>query len=433
VRFLLIEPFSGASGDMFLGALLDLGVPLAEVDRALKTLPVGGFRLAGERVMRGGIAAAKARVFLDALQGGEEGYATARAHRHDHGHPHGHDHPHDHGHDHDHDHGHSHPHGHDHGHASGGHVHRTPGEIFSIIRRSGLPRDVQERSCAVFDALARAEARVHGLTPETVHFHEVGALDAIVDICGSVFALSLLGVERVFATTATTGFGMVRCEHGTVPAPAPATAFLMEGLPVRPGPVEGELLTPTGAALLRTVVTDWGEPDAYVAERVGFGAGSSDWEGLPNVLRMTLAVSAPAGAHPEASVLEAEFEVDDMRGEDLGFLRETLASAGAVDLSFTPVMMKKERPGHRITVLFPVAREQAVEDAIFRSSSTFGFRLRRVERRVLAREVVEVATPFGRCRVKIGRHRGEIVQVRPEYEDVAAIAAWTGGGVSPRG
>jgi uncharacterized protein (TIGR00299 family) protein len=412
VRFLLIEPFSGASGDMFLGALLDLGVPVADVERTLKTLPIGGWSLSAEKTTRGGIAATKARVRLDALGGGEEGYATAHAHRHAHSHDH----------DHHHDHGHDHQHGHDRG---GHHVHRTAGEIFAIIRASGLPEAVKTKACDVFAALASAEARVHGLTPETVHFHEVGAIDAIIDICGSVLALSMLGsVDHVVATTATTGFGLVRCAHGTVPAPAPATVFLMEGLPVRRGPVEGELLTPTGAALLKTLVNEWAEPGAYVTERTGFGAGNSDWEGLPNVLRMTIA-QARAGV-TRASILEAEFDVDDMRGEDLGFLREGLQAAGAVDVAFAPIMMKKDRPGHRVTVLFEGAREQAIEDVIFRQSSTYGFRLRTVERRILDREIVEVGTPHGRCRVKIGRHKGEVVQVRPEYEDVAALSRASG-------
>jgi uncharacterized protein (TIGR00299 family) protein len=400
VRFLLIEPFSGASGDMFLGALLDLGVPVAEVERALRTLPIEGWSLSAERTQRGGIAAAKARVGLAALGGGEEGYGSAHAHKGGHVH-------HDHAHHHN-------------------HVHRSPSEIFHIIQSSGLPPGVKERAREVFSALAVAEARVHGKTPETVHFHEVGAIDAIIDICGSVFALAELGVDRVFATAATTGFGLVRCAHGVVPAPAPATVFLMQGLPVRPGPVEGELLTPTGAALLRTLVTDWTEPPAYAAERSGFGAGNSDWEKLPNVLRMTLASTVEQSQSPAGEILEAEFDVDDMRGEDLGFLRENLGSAGALDVSIAPTQMKKDRPGHRVTVLFQPEREEAVERVIFRHSSTFGFRIRRVERRVLERHVVLVATAVGDCRVKIGRHRGEVVQVRPEYDDVAALARKTG-------
>jgi uncharacterized protein (TIGR00299 family) protein len=399
VSFLIVEPFAGASGDMFLGALLDLAVPLAEIEAGLRTLPIQGWSLSAERAVRGGIAATKARVRLDALGGGEEGYATAHAHRHRHG---------------------EHEHEHDHAH----HAHRHPSEIYGIIRASGLPDAVKQRACDVFGALAEAEARVHGLLPETVHFHEVGALDAIVDICGSVLALFLLRVDRVFATRATTGFGLVRCEHGTVPAPAPATVFLMEGLPVTSGPVEGELLTPTGAALLRTLVTDWAPPPPYAARKCGFGAGSSDWAGLPNVLRMTLADAASGPA--SASICEAEFEVDDMRGEDLGFLREALAAAGAVDVSIAPVQMKKDRPGHRVLVLFPEAREEAVEAAIFRKSTTFGFRIRRAERRVLDREIVSVTTAFGPCRLKLGRWRGELVQARPEYEDVAALARSSG-------
>jgi uncharacterized protein (TIGR00299 family) protein len=410
MRFLLVEPFSGASGDMFLGALIDLGVPVASVAAGLETLPIGGWSLSAEKTSRRSIAATKARVRLDALQGGEEGYATADAHRHDHDD------------DHDHDHG----HGHRHGHRHRRHVHRSPAEIFEIIRSSGLPDAVKARSRDVFSALATAEARVHGTTPEDVHFHEVGAIDAIVDICGSVLALHHLGVERVFARTATTGHGLVKCAHGTVPAPAPATVFLMEGLPVRPGPVEGELLTPTGAALLRTLVTDWGEPPPFAAEKCGFGAGNSDWEALPNVLRMTVGRTLDDGRPTPVSILQAEFEVDDMRGEDLAFLRESLAAAGALDVSMAPVQMKKDRPGHRVTVLLAAEREEAVERAIFRNSSTFGFRIAPIERRVLEREIATVSTPFGPCRVKIGRHRGEVVQIRPEYEDVAALARATG-------
>jgi len=275
-------------------------------------------------------------------------------------------------------------------------------------------------------SLARAEARIHGLTPETVHFHEVGAVDAIVDICGSVFALARLGVDRVYATRATTGFGLVRCAHGTVPAPAPATVVLMEGLPVIPGPVEGELLTPTGAALLRTLVTDWTPPGPYVAEKSGFGAGNSDWKGLPNVLRMTVASALSGGSAAPATIREAEFEVDDMRGEEVGFLREALTAAGALDVSIVAVQMKKDRPGQRVLVLFRAEREVAIEAAIFRGSTTFGFRIRSTERRVLDREIATVTTAFGPCRVKLGRHRGELVQVRPEYEDVAALARSSG-------
>jgi pyridinium-3,5-bisthiocarboxylic acid mononucleotide nickel chelatase len=393
VRFLLIEPFAGAAGDMFLGALLDLGVPVAEVERALRTLPIAGWSLSSERTTRRGIAATKARVRLDALHGGEEEYGTADAHR------------------------------------KAGHVHRSPAEIFEIIRSSGLPEGVKTRARDVFAALAVAEARVHGTTPEAVHFHEVGAIDAIIDICGSVFALAALGVERVFCRPATTGHGLMKCAHGTMPSPAPATVLLMEGLPVRPGPVEGELLTPTGAALLRTLVTDWIDPPPYAADKSGFGAGSRDWDELANVLRMTVASAvsvAGGGAGTRSSVLEADFDVDDMKGEELGFLRESLAAAGALDVSFAAVQMKKDRPGHHVTVLFTADAEDAIERVIFRRSSTFGYRIRTIERRTLDRESIVIQTAVGACRVKIGRHRGEVVQVRPEYEDVAALARATG-------
>ncbi len=425
MRFLFVEAFAGASGDMFFGALADLGVSVAEVEQALRTLPLPGWRLSYEKTRRGAIAATKVHVHLDALGGGEEGYLTADAHGHRHGDRHHHDHDHDHGHQHHHDdassHAPHHPHLHEHG--------RTPGEILSIIDRSGLPQPVKARASDVFRALAAAEARVHGMTPESVHFHEVGAVDAVVDICSTVMGLWLLGVERVFCSSVTTGFGSVRCAHGIVPVPAPATLHLLMGIPARPGAIEAELLTPTGAALLKTLVTDWVAPPLHRALATGFGAGSSDWDALPNVLRVTLGEAddrAPRAAGAPTTVRVAEFEVDDMRSEALGFLRERLEAEGALDVSMHAVQMKKNRPGHRVTVLHAPDRADAIRDVIFHHSTTFGFRHRESDRTVLDREIVSIECDLGTCRVKVGRWDGRVIRVRPEYEDVASIARRTG-------
>lgn len=460
MKILVVDAFSGAAGDMLLGALLDLGVDAAEVERGLRTLPLEGWSLGTERTMRGSLAATKVRVRLAALGGGEEGYHTGHLHRpgaNGHGHGHEHGHGHDHGHDHGHGHEHGpqegrrrktsaglrtggsvvahrretphvadaggHPGGHDHGHDHG----RTPAEILAIIRGSQLPEPVVARACDVFSALAAAEAKVHGTTPEHVHFHEVGAVDAIVDICGTVYALWLAGVERVYATSVTTGFGTVRCAHGVLPVPGPATLNLLEGIPVRPGDLEAELLTPTGAALLKVLVTEWTTAPPHRALRVGYGAGNSDWPGRANVVRLTLAETLKGREHPTpATVVELECELDDLRPQHLAFLRERLEEAGALDVSVTAVQMKKGRSGHRILVLAAPERAAEAEETLLRNSTTFGFRRRTTERFVLDRAFETVETPFGPCRVKIGRLRGEIVRVRPEYEDVAEIARRSG-------
>ncbi|HYC76019.1 MAG TPA: LarC family nickel insertion protein [Planctomycetota bacterium] len=519
MRILIVDAFSGAAGDMLLGALCDLGVDPAEVERGLRTLPLEGWSFSVERVLRGSLAATKARVRLAALSGGEESYGTGRhyapsardaedrrhaaaradllrsggtvtahpkgdhdaepghgpssrpenghghAHDHGHGHGHGHDHAHEHAHRHvvtidagprrvAHGHGaraqaagdaHAHAHAHGttergvgsataeapsaHGRSATPHVHdhgRTPQEILAIIAGSKLPPAVIGRACDVFNALAAAEAKVHGTTPDRVHFHEVGAVDAIIDICGTVYALWLSGAQRVYATSVTTGFGTVACAHGVLPIPGPATLNLLEGLPARAGDFEAELLTPTGAALLRTLVTDWRPAPPHRVLRSGYGAGSSDWPGRANVVRVTTAETDDAPGVTPAVVLEAEFEVDDMRPEHLAFLRERLEAAGALDVSVASVQMKKGRTGHRVLVLAPPDRADAIEETIFRDSTTFGFRKRLTERRTLDREIESVETPFGPCRLKVGRRNGEIVRVRPEYEDVAELARRSG-------
>ncbi len=411
MKILLIDPFSGAAGDMFLGALIGLGVPVEKLREGLRTLPVGGWRLESEVVSRAGLAAIKARVGLDVLGGGEE----SRGHDHAHGHDHVHDHPHGasgaHGHEH-HDH---HDHGDGPGHGMG------PIEILSVIARSGLPEPVKVLASRAVRLLGEAEAAVHGTTIDQVHFHEVGAIDAVVDICGTALGLHLLGVEAVWSRPVATGHGMIACAHGRLPVPGPATLELLRGLPVREGGVEAELLTPTGAALLRALGPRFDEPPPARILASGSGAGSDDRPDLPNVLRLVLAetLDAPRSA---TAVVEMTFEVDDMTGEALGRFRERLPDGAVLDLSITPCQMKKDRPGHRVTLLVAPDRQDEVVEAVFAHTTTFGLRLARKERRILDRQEVTMATPLGSCRVKIGRLGGRVLRIHAESDDVADLA-----------
>lgn len=385
MRLLVVDPFSGAAGDMFLGALLDMGVDREALVQGLASLPAAGWRLSAERVRRAGLAAVKARVLLEALGGGEE----RRGHQ---------------------------------GRAGHGAHGRRPAELRDAVGRSGLPEDARLRALRAIDLLAQAEARVHGVGVEEVHFHEVGATDALVDICGTCLGVSLLGVERVHCRTVATGRGLLRAVHGTLPVPGPATLELLKGLPCEETDVEAELVTPTGAALLRALEADPAPAPAGRVLAAGYGAGSDDRSGRPNVLRLVLLESGGEAGAAE-HVCEVRCEVDDMTPESLGRMRSALAGSAVLDLSISAVQMKKDRPGQRLTVICPEDALEEVVEVLFRHSTTFGLRILRPERRVLERETVSVETPLGPCRVKIGRLRGALVRRHPEAEDVASLAA----------
>jgi hypothetical protein len=390
---------------MLLGALVDLGLPLDALRAELAKLPVEGYRLEARKVQRAGLQATK----VDVITG---------APPHDHGHPHSPTHPHAGGHGHAHDHGHT-P-GQAHGHApEHGHGHRGLREILSLLERSGLDPAVKDRTAGLFRRLAEAEATVHGTSPEEVQFHEVGAVDAIVDIVGGVVGLSWLKADRFVSSPLNVGTGTVTMSHGTFAVPPPATARLVQGVPVY-GAGEGELLTPTGALLVTAHTSAYGPLPALRPEASGHGAGTRDIAGRPNVLR--LIVGTEEGGSSAGRVVVLEAELDDMSPQLCGPLMDRLLAAGALDAFYTPIQMKKGRPGLLVSVLAEPARRETLEEVLFTETTTLGVRRQEWDRTVLEREVVPVETPYGTVGVKVGRRGARVYNVQPEFEDCRRAA-----------
>jgi len=366
-----LDCFSGISGNMCLGALLDAGVALESIEAVLARLPVSGYRLRAERVARRGIAAMHVEVELD---------------------------------------------------ESERHPHRGLADVLAVIDRAGLEPRVAERSAAVFRNLAEAEAKVHGTDTDHVHFHEVGAVDAICDIVGTVAGLEVLGIEKLFFSTVRLGGGTVRMAHGVLPVPAPATAELLKGLPTAGGPVQMELTTPTGAAILKTL----GEPAPHWPEMsvlaIGHGAGGRDPQEVPNVLRLVVGDAPPAGEALCDCVWVLDTNLDDMTGEQVGYCMEKLAEAGVLDAFTKPVQMKKGRPGVQVTVLCEPERLRAAEEVLWRHTTTLGIRRCLWQRSKLRRQVVAVTTQWGQVRVKVAYLGEEVLRRKPEYEDCRALA-----------
>ena len=369
-RLVYFDCASGAAGDMLLGAAVDLGLPLERLRDELARLPVQGYRLEAERVSRSGLAATKVHVRLD----GED-----KTHRH-------------------------------------------LRHVLEIIDGSTLDTAVKEKAAALFRRLADAEAAVHGSSPEKVHFHEVGALDSIVDVVGGVIALRSLGAERFVSSPLNLGTGTVTMSHGTFPVPPPATARLVTGVPVY-GDGEGELVTPTGALLVTGYATEYGPLPPMRIEASGHGAGSRDTRGRANVLRL---IVGQEDARAEGRVLVLETEVDDAAPQLLGPLLERLIATGALDAFFTPVQMKKGRPGVLVTVLAPPDRREAIEELLFRETTTLGVRRQEWLRTELERDTATVATPYGPVRVKVGRRGAVVYNAWPEFEDCQRLAAEAG-------
>jgi uncharacterized protein (TIGR00299 family) protein len=417
MKTLYLDLFSGIAGDMFIAALLDLGVDAAKLERELKKLKLDGYHLHIARGQKSAIAGMKFDVHL--------------AHDHEHGHDHGHHH-----HDHEHPHQHEHDH-HDHGHDE----QRNFAEIKQIISRSKLSVWVKQKSIAVFHRIAEAEGKIHGQPADEVHFHEVGAVDSIVDIVGAAIALEQLGKPRVFASPVVEGTGWIRCAHGRFPVPAPATLAILgaRGIGVTQCDEPHELVTPTGAALLAEFAESFGAMDNLVAEKIGFGLGTRDNETRPNVLRAVLGSQSKAGGASQPStfnlqpstgldwetdrVAVLETNLDDCAGEILGSFVETALAAGALDVFHTPIQMKKNRPGVLLTVLCAEAEADKFSELLLRETTAFGVRKTIAERRKLRREFAEVTTAFGKVTVKIGRLGGKVVQAAPEFESVKKLAA----------
>lgn len=379
MRTLRIDSIGGASGNMLLAALIGLGADRDRLIAILRTLPLEGFDIVVREVKQHGQCGLHVEVVV----------------------------------------------------ADEPHPHRGLGDIRNIIAQGDLSDRVRTLSLAVFERLARAEAEVHGTTPEAIHFHEVGAMDAIVDIVGCCVCLELLGIEAVQCAPLPVGAGTVQAAHGVLPLPVPATAVLLKGFAVTPTNLPFELVTPTGAALLMTWLAELPATGgaAGVLRATANGFGTRELPDRPNLLRgMILEPSEAAGAGggdgPTCWVLECN--LDDMNPELIGSVCGLLSSAGALDVFTTPVQMKKQRPGVVLTVLCDADRREALLDIIFTESTTFGVRQYPVQRRMLEREWVPVETPYGLIRVKVGRWKGRVVTKAPEYEDCAAAAATHG-------
>ncbi len=448
MKTLYLDIFSGISGDMFIGALLDLGVDADKLTRELNKLKLDGYHLHISRQHKASIEGVKFDVHL--------------THGHDHAHGHGHGHHLDHGHAHGHAHGHSQGHGHHHDEPppppdldfepDPDHVDyidpeqehlqhddsRNFTEIKKLISKSKLSSWVKQKSVAVFQRIAEAEGRIHGMPAAKVHFHEVGAVDSIVDIVGACIALELLGKPRVLASAVIEGVGWVDCEHGRFPIPAPATLAILgaRGVGVTQCEEPHELITPTGAALLAEFAESFGAMNGLVAEKIGFGLGTRDNQTRPNVLRAVLGTQSKAQrTKPHMKVEKAsgldwesdrvavlETNLDDFNAEILGHFVETALAAGALDVFHTAVQMKKNRPGVVLTVLCAEPDADKFSEMMLRETSAFGVRRHLCERRKLKREFTEVKTRFGKVVVKLGKLGGKVVQAAPEFESCKKLA-----------
>jgi len=384
MKLAYFDCFSGISGDMTLGALVDAGFAVEHLRAELRGLQVPGWELTAEKVWKNGMAATSVRVVTEDQS-----------------------------------------------------KHRSLSTILKILEKSQLASVVRERAAAIFQKLGEAEARVHDVPLEKIHFHEVGAVDAIVDIVGACIGFQALGIEKFACSPLNVGGGTAKMAHGVLPVPAPATANLLHGRPTYSNGVQRELVTPTGAAIVATLCDAFGPQPGMIVSAIGYGAGMADLEGQPNVLRIMVGeevgdrrgkeegaqagVPVLPGFDEEIAVIEAN--LDDMNPQIYGYFLEKALGAGALDVYTTPVQMKKNRPGTLLTVLCKPGDTNALMELIFAETTTFGVRTYRAQRRVLPREWVNVQTEFGEVRVKVSRVNGRVLHVAPEFEDCRKLAA----------
>ena len=440
MRIAYLDCFSGMSGDMFLGALIDAGVSAKLLEEMVAALDVGA-RLEISKVNRSGITATKVDVFIQGEKElrREEFWANEATH----GHPHSHQHEHHHGvqahvggesgvparleardarpsstdsavpragtpapHKHEHDHG------------------RSLTEIKRIIQDSAISAQAKKTAIHIFEALGAAEAKIHNMDIESVHFHEVGAVDAMVDIIGAAVGVEALGVDEIICSPLNVGGGTVKCAHGTFPVPAPATVELLQGAPVFSSGIQAELLTPTGAAIVKTLATRFGAFPEMKIEKSGYGAGTRDFPGHANVVRLTVGEAAshlPANTNQETiSVLEAN--LDDLNPQVFGYVLDRLLAEGALDVFSVPVQMKKNRPGTLLTILCKPEDSARLTKIVFTETTTLGVRQRQEQRSTLTRRWFPVSTPWGEVRMKIASMNGTVTNYAPEYEDCRRIA-----------
>jgi uncharacterized protein (TIGR00299 family) protein len=382
MRAVYFDCFAGVSGDMIIGAQLDLGVDLGTLTEQLASLDLSGYGINSRRVERSSISAVKFDVKVD------ESKQPAR----------------------------------------------VLDDIRSIIDRSKTADSVKRKSVRVFERLAEAEARVHGTTPEKIHFHEVGAVDSIIDIVGAMIGFELLRIERFFCSSLRLGNGMVATQHGLLPIPAPATAELLVGVPTYAGDLEGEFVTPTGAAIVRTLCESFGEAPQITVESVGYGAGKRDPKAFPNALRLMMGEieNTQAGTSPDApmlvkslsdeTIMVLETNIDDMNPQVYGFVMERAFSLGALEVFTAPIQMKKGRPGVLLTVLCNSENLDTLIEMLVSETTTLGVRYYEAKRRVLERQIETVETEYGRVRIKVARDSGRTLHFQPEYEDCARLA-----------
>jgi uncharacterized protein (TIGR00299 family) protein len=370
MKLAYFDCFSGISGDMTLGALVDAGCEIEHLRAGLGYLQVSGWEISAEKVWKNGMAATYVRVKAEEQQ-----------------------------------------------------KHRSLGAILQIFKDSQLTPLVRDRASAIFQKLGEAEARVHDVPLEKIHFHEVGAVDAIVDIVGACIGFQALGIERFACSPLNVGGGTAKMAHGVLPVPAPATANLLQGKPTYSSGVQRELVTPTGAAIVATLCDSFGPQPPMTVNAIGYGAGTADLEGQPNVVRIMIGETAEKtvpGYDEEIAVIEAN--LDDMNPQIYGYFLEKALWAGALDVYTTPVQMKKNRPGTLLTVLCKPHDANELMSLIFAETTTFGVRSYRAQRRTLPREHVSVSTSFGDVRVKLSRVNGRILHVAPEYDDCRKLA-----------
>ena len=428
-KILYLECGTGISGDMTVAALLDLGADKEKLCRVLEGIPGGGFRIEVKRVKKSGIDCCDFDVILDKEHDGHDhDMAYLYGHLQD-GHDHDH---HDHGHHHDHDHEHEHSHDHDHH-----HHHTGMAEIREIIGGLQMTEGARALALRIFGILAEAEARAHGVSVEEVHFHEVGALDSIVDIVAAAVCLDDLGISRAAVPAVTEGSGTVRCQHGILQVPVPAVTAVAEkyGLPLNISSRKGELVTPTGAAILAAVMTQDRLPETFVIRKTGLGAGKREYE-IPSILRAMIIeereadpkadrAGTDAQDHPEGAkkdtIWKLECDIDDSTGEQLGYAMDRLYAEGAREAHYMPVFMKKNRPGWELTVICDEEHLARMEKVIFAETTTIGIRKQEMVRSILTRESVLIKTRYGEIPVKISGE-GDRRRFHPEYDKVAEAA-----------
>jgi pyridinium-3,5-bisthiocarboxylic acid mononucleotide nickel chelatase len=376
MRVVYFDCFAGVSGDMTIGAQLDLGVDLESLKEQLSSLGLEGYEIKSRRVQRSFISATKFDVEVDQREQPA----------------------------------------------------RSLADIRSIINTSSLSHTTKSRSIAAFERLADAEAHVHGTTRDKVHFHEVGAVDSIIDTVGAMVGFELLGVDRFYSSPLRVGSGFIDTEHGQLPIPAPATAELLRGAPVYAGEIEGEFVTPTGAAIVATLCEEFGALPQMNISKVGYGAGSRDPKSFPNALRLMMGeidqaedIQTKVGAMAEETVV-VETNIDDMNPQVYGFVMERAFALGALDVFMIPVQMKKDRPGVLLTVLCKHADAETMIDLLLCETTTFGVRYYNANRRVLDRVIETVDTEYGAVRIKVARDGARTLHFQPEYEDCARLA-----------